>query len=48
MACWSITEKPIEVSTCKRGCCVYFAGHSMILPNWWKPVAAGEIEKQGE
>lgn len=48
-ACWSITQEPIEVTTCKRGCCVYFAGHSMVLPNWWKPVVvASEIEKQRE
>lgn len=47
-ACWSVTDEPIAVTTCKRGCCVRHNGNNLMLPNWWKPVAASEIEKQGE
>lgn len=37
-ACWSLSEQPQIVRTCKHGCCVKDEfGHSLILPNFWLP-----------
>lgn len=34
------------VKTCKRGCCVYCYGETMVLPDFWKPATKEEAEAE--
>lgn len=30
---------------CKRGCCFWWLGNSMMLPTWWRHPTPDELEK---
>ena len=34
------------VKTCKRGCCVYGFGGTLVLPNFWREPTQEEIDEE--
>ena len=46
MASYGVMDELKLVKTCRRGCCIYSDGFSMLLPRYWRLATENEIEKE--